>query len=172
MINITLPDGSVRQYPPGVTGMAIAESISSGLARVALGIFVNDQPYDLSRTIDEDAYIRIVRFDDEEGKAIFWHSSAHLMAEAIEALYPGTRFGIGPPVEGGFYYDMDIADGKILTPEDLLAALDTIVQPGDVVLIKGSQNRVRLERAVKALMAHPEDAPNQLVRQESYWLRA
>ena len=117
MINITLPDGSVRQYPPGVTGMAIAESISSGLARVALGIFVNDQPYDLSRTIDEDAYIRIVRFDDEEGKAIFWHSSAHLMAEAIEALYPGTRFGIGPPVEGGFYYDMDLP--RPLSPDDL-----------------------------------------------------
>jgi len=120
MIKIILPDGSVREYPKGVTGREIAESISAGLARVAVGIFVNDEPYDLSRPIDDDAHIRIVRFDDEEGKAIFWHSSAHLMAEAIEAIYPGTKFGIGPPVEGGFYYDMDIAGDHVLTPEDLL----------------------------------------------------
>lgn len=119
MIHITLLDGSVREFHDGVTGMEIAEAISSGLARNVLGIFVNDQPYDLSRTITEDAFIRFVKFDDEEGKAIFWHSSAHLMAEAIEALFPGTKFGIGPPVENGFYYDMDIADGHVLTHEDL-----------------------------------------------------
>ncbi|MCE7934893.1 MAG: threonine--tRNA ligase [Chlorobi bacterium CHB2] len=119
MIHITLLDGSVREFQSGVTGMEIAEAISSGLARNVLGIFVNDQPYDLSRPITEDAFIRFVKFDDEEGKAIFWHSSAHLMAEAIEALFPGTKFGIGPPVENGFYYDMDIANGHTLTPEDL-----------------------------------------------------
>lgn len=83
MIHITLLDGSVREFQSGVTGMEIAEAISSGLARNVLGIFVNDQPYDLSRPITEDAFIRFVKFDDEEGKAIFWHSSAHLMAEAI-----------------------------------------------------------------------------------------
>lgn len=119
MIQITLLDGSVREFQDGVTGMEIAEAISSGLARNVLGIFVNDQPYDLSRPITEDAFIRFVKFDDEEGKAIFWHSSAHLMAEAIEALFPGTKFGIGPPVENGFYYDMDIANGHALTQEDL-----------------------------------------------------
>jgi len=121
MIRITLPDGSSREFEPGVTGREIAQSISQGLAREAVGIFVNDQPYDLSRPIDRDAHIRIVTFADEEGKAIFWHSSAHLMAEAIEALYPGTKFGIGPPIEHGFYYDMDIAGGHMLTPEDLEA---------------------------------------------------
>ncbi len=119
MIHITLPDGSARQYERGSTGMAIAQSISQGLAREAVGIFVNDQPYDLSRPIEEDAHIRIVTFNDGEGKAIFWHSSAHLMAEAVESLYPGTKFGIGPPIENGFYYDMDIAGGHMLTPEDL-----------------------------------------------------
>ncbi|MEO5931821.1 MAG: threonine--tRNA ligase, partial [Candidatus Kapaibacterium sp.] len=119
MIRITLPNGDAREYESGVTGMEIAGSISQGLAREALGIFVNDQPYDLSRPITEDAHIRLVTFNDDEGKAIFWHSSAHLMAEAIEAIYPGTKFGIGPPVENGFYYDMDIAGGHALTPEDL-----------------------------------------------------
>jgi threonyl-tRNA synthetase len=119
MIRITLPDQSVREFPEETTGMEIAQSISQGLARNAVGIFVNDQPYDLSRPITGDAYIRIVTFDDPEGKAIFWHSSAHLMAEAIEAIYPGTKFGIGPPIENGFYYDMDIADDHTLTPEDL-----------------------------------------------------
>ena len=79
--------------------MEIARVDLAGLARDAVGIFVNDKPYDLSRPINEDAHIRIVTFEDEEGKAIFWHSSAHLMAEAIEAIYPGTKFGIGPPIE-------------------------------------------------------------------------
>src|SRR4051812_30317931 len=119
MIRITLPDGSVREYEAGVTGAEIASSISGGLAREAVGIFVNDQPYDLARAITDDAHIRIVTFNDEEGKAIFWHSSAHLMAEAVEAIYPGSKFGIGPPIENGFYYDMDIAGGHMLTPEDL-----------------------------------------------------
>lgn len=119
MIKITLPDGSVREFPAGTTGMEVASAISQGLAREAVGIFVNDVPYDLSRPIEADAAIRIVTFSNEEGKAIFWHSSAHVMAEAIETLYPGTKFGIGPPIEHGFYYDMDIAGGHTLTPEDL-----------------------------------------------------
>jgi threonyl-tRNA synthetase len=119
MIRITLPDGSVREFSDGVTGMEIAQSISAGLARNALGIFVNDEPYDLSRPIGTDAHIRIVTFNEDEGKAIYWHSSAHVMAEAVEALWPGSKFGIGPPIENGFYYDMDIAGGHVLTPEDL-----------------------------------------------------
>jgi threonyl-tRNA synthetase len=119
MIRITLPDGSVREFSEGVTGLEIAQSISAGLARNALGIFVNDEPYDLSRPIAADAHIRIVTFNEDEGKAIYWHSSAHLMAEAVEGLWPGTKFGIGPPIENGFYYDMDIAGGHVMTPEDL-----------------------------------------------------
>lgn len=118
-IKITLPDGSVREYPSGASGAEIAESIHPALAREAVGIIVNDEPYDLSRPIESDAHVAILKFDDEEGKAIFWHSSAHLLAEAVESLYPGTKFGIGPPVDNGFYYDMDIPGEKALTPEDL-----------------------------------------------------
>ena len=118
-ISISLPDGSRREYELGVTGYDIAKSIHPALAREAVGIIVNDEPYDLTREITEDASIRLLKFDDDGGKAIFWHSSAHLMAEAIEAIYPGTKFGIGPPVENGFYYDMEIANGHALTPDDL-----------------------------------------------------
>jgi threonyl-tRNA synthetase len=120
VINITLPDGSVRTYTRGTTGMEIANSISPRLAEAALGLFVNNVPYDLATPIMEDASVRIVQWRDEEGKSIFWHSSAHLMAEAIEAIYPGTRFGIGPPIEQGWYYDMELPEGVKFTPDDLL----------------------------------------------------
>jgi threonyl-tRNA synthetase len=118
-MNIKLPDGSVRQYESGSTGYEIAKSISEGLARVALGIYVNDNPYDLSRPITEDANIKIVTFEQTEGKQIYWHSSAHLMAEALQAIFPGTKFGIGPAIENGFYYDVELPDGYKLTNEDL-----------------------------------------------------
>ncbi|HET6402151.1 MAG TPA: threonine--tRNA ligase [Candidatus Kapabacteria bacterium] len=118
-IHITLPDGTVREYPSGTTGMEIAHSISPRLAEAALGLFVNDTPYDLATPIRHNAHVRIVQWRDDEGKSIFWHSSAHLMAEAIEALYPGTRFGIGPPVANGWYYDMELPQGTKLTPDDL-----------------------------------------------------
>lgn len=117
-IKITLPDGSSREYSNGATGFEIAQSIHPALAREAVGIIVNDEPYDLDRPIETDAHIQILKFDDEEGKAIFWHSSAHILAEAVESLFPGTKFGIGPPVDNGFYYDMDIPD-HTLTPDDL-----------------------------------------------------
>ncbi len=117
---IKFPDGNQREYPEGTTGLEIAQSISQKLAKEALGIFVNGVKYDLSRPIKQDASVRIVTFDDEEGKEIFWHSSAHLMAEAVEQLYPGTKFGVGPAIENGFYYDMDLPDGVKLTNEDLL----------------------------------------------------
>lgn len=116
---IKFPDGNQREYPEGTTGLVIAQSISQKLAKEALGIFVNDVKYDLSRPITNDATVRIVTFDDEEGKEIFWHSSAHLMAEAVEQLYPGTKFGVGPAIENGFYYDMDLPEGVKLTNEDL-----------------------------------------------------
>lgn len=120
-INITLPNGDVRDYPSGVTGMQIATDISEGLARNALGIIVNNVKYDLSRPITEDAKVRIVTFTDEEGREIFWHSTAHLMAEALESLYPGVKFGIGPPIETGFYYDVDLPGDKKLSIDDLPA---------------------------------------------------
>jgi threonyl-tRNA synthetase len=120
-IDITLPDGSIRQYSEGVTGAEIAASISDGLARNALGIFVNDVPYDLSRPIASNANVHIVTFSDAEGKQIFWHSSAHLMAEALESLYPGVKFGIGPSIEAGFYYDIDLPGDQHLSVEDLPA---------------------------------------------------
>ena len=119
MIKLTLPNGDVRQYPVGTTGMDVAKSISDGLARVAVGIIVNEKPYDLSRAIEQDARIRIVTFDNDEGKEIFWHSTAHLMAEALEALYPGVKFGIGPPIEAGFYYDVDLPGDTKLSVDDL-----------------------------------------------------
>ena len=118
-IHITFPDGTVKEFPSGTTGMAIAHSISPRLADAALGLFVNDIPYDLATPIQNDARVRIVQWRDDEGKSIFWHSSAHLMAEAIESLYPGTRFGIGPPVANGWYYDMELPDGMKLSPDDL-----------------------------------------------------
>ncbi len=117
-MKITLPDNTIREYPDGTTGMEIAKSISEGLARNAVGIIVNGKTYDLSRKINENAYIRILTFDDEEGKEIFWHSSAHLMAEAVSKLFPGAKFGVGPSIENGFYYDIDLGDRKI-TIEDL-----------------------------------------------------
>lgn len=109
-VNITLPDGSSRVYPAGVTGLGIAQSISEGLARNALAIEVNGEIRDLARPVDTDAAIRIFTWNDKGGKYAFWHSSAHLLAEALEALYPGVKFGIGPPIENGFYYDVDLGD--------------------------------------------------------------
>jgi threonyl-tRNA synthetase len=99
---ITLPNGDKKEFPNGTTGFDIAMSISEGLAREALGVFVNEKKYDMSRPINEDADVRIVTFNNEEGKEIFWHSSAHLMAEAIQELYPGVKFGIGPSIEMAF----------------------------------------------------------------------
>jgi len=113
MINITLPDNSVRQYPEGVTGLDIARSISDGLARNVLSVSVNGEVWDATRAITTDASIRLFTWNDTEGKATMWHSSAHLMAEAIELLYPGVKFGIGPDIENGFYYDIDFGDQAI-----------------------------------------------------------
>ena len=113
MINITLPDGSVKQYEQGVTPYEIASSISEGLARNVLAANVNNQIVELSRPINEDAEVKLLTWNDEDGKGVFWHSSAHLMAAAIESLYPGVKFGIGPHIENGFYYDIDFMDYSI-----------------------------------------------------------
>jgi threonyl-tRNA synthetase len=118
MINITLPDGSVRQFEKGTSSLGIAKSISEGLARKVLVASVNGQVWDATRPINEDASLKLLTWNDADGKNTFWHSSAHLMAEAVESLFPGTKFWVGPPVENGFYYDMDLGDRKI-SEEDL-----------------------------------------------------
>ena len=118
MINITFPDGSVRQYEKGITAIEIARDLSPRLAAEVLVSQVNGHVYDLQKPIEEDASVRLLKWDDEEGKKTFWHSSSHLMAEALEALYPGVKFGIGPAIETGFYYDVDLGD-KTITEVDL-----------------------------------------------------
>ena len=122
MIKITFPDGSVREYDKGITGLQIAESISPRLAKDVLACGVNGETYDLSRPIVEDAEVVLYKWDDEEGKHAFWHTSAHLLAEALQALYPGIQFGIGPAIEQGFYYDVD--PGTATIKESDLAAIE------------------------------------------------
>jgi len=117
MINITLPDGSVRQYDKGTSAHQIALSISEGLARNVLAAEVDGQVWDANRAIEQDAKVKLLTWNDTSGKATFWHSSAHLMAEALEALYPGTKFGIGPAIETGFYYDVDFGDREFSSDE-------------------------------------------------------
>ncbi|MCA0381366.1 MAG: threonine--tRNA ligase [Bacteroidetes bacterium] len=117
-IQITFPDGAVRQYNAGVSSLDIAKSISEGLARNILAAKVNGEVRDLTRPIEADASIQFLKWDDKDGKSTFWHSSAHLMAEAVESLFPGVKFWVGPPVENGFYYDIDLGGHK-LTEEDL-----------------------------------------------------
>ncbi len=119
MIKITLPDGSIREYEPGVTGHEIALSISEGLARNVLSTKVNGEVWDSGRPILTDATVQLLTWQDTEGKSTFWHSSAHLLAEALEALYPGVKFGIGPPIENGFYYDIDLGEQEF-GEDDLL----------------------------------------------------
>ncbi len=124
MINITFPDGRVGQYQEGVTALEIAKSISEGLARKVLAANVNGSVWDLSRPIKQDAKLQLLTWDDKDGKTTFWHSTAHLMAEAVEALFPGVKFWVGPATENpqGFYYDMDLGDRKL--SENDLAALE------------------------------------------------
>lgn len=122
MINISLPDGAVRQYENGVSAMDIAKSISEGLARKVLAARVNGQVWDITRPIDNDASLQLLTWNDVDGKSTFWHSSAHLMAEALEAVFPGVKLGIGPAIEKGFYYDVDLGDRQIA--EDDLKKLE------------------------------------------------
>ncbi|MFN8114667.1 MAG: threonine--tRNA ligase [Bacteroidia bacterium] len=117
MIKITLPDGSVREYPKGTTSMQVAQSISEGLARNVLSAKVNGEVIDANRSINQDSTLSLLTWNDAEGKNTLWHSSAHLLAEALEALYPGVKFWVGPPLENGFYYDVDL-NGQTLTPAD------------------------------------------------------
>ncbi len=119
MITITFPDGSAREYESGISGLEVAESISPRLAKEVYAATINGEVRDLSRPINENASVRFHKWDDGEAKHAFWHSSAHLMAEALEAVFPGIKFGIGPAIENGFYYDVDPGEGKVITEADL-----------------------------------------------------
>jgi threonyl-tRNA synthetase len=117
-MNVTFPDGAIKNFEAGTTSLEIAKSISEGLARKAIAAEVNDSVYDMTRPINEDATIKFLTWDDEKGKATFWHSSAHLMAEAVEATFPGVKFWVGPAIERGFYYDIDLGD-NVITESDM-----------------------------------------------------
>jgi threonyl-tRNA synthetase len=141
MIKITFPDGSVREYNEGVTGLQIAESISARLAQDVLACGVNGETYDLSRPINEDASVVLYKWDDEQGKHAFWHTSAHLLAEALQELYPGIQFGIGPAIENGFYYDVD--PGEAVIKEGDLPAIEAKMAE----LVAKKENLVRRDIA-------------------------
>ena len=117
MIKITLPDGSIRDYEKGITAMQVATSISEGLARNVLAAKLNSIVVDANTSINENSTLSLLTWNDDEGKNTLWHSSAHLLAEALEALYPNVKFWVGPPLEAGFYYDVDL-NGEVLTPSD------------------------------------------------------
>lgn len=146
-INITLPDGSVKQLPKGSTAYDLAMEISEGLARNVLAAKVNGVVMDASRSINEDATVQLFTWNDTEGKAAMWHSSAHLMAEAVEQLYPGVKFGIGPDIENGFYYDIDFMDYTI-SESDLVNIENRMLE-----LAKEKQSLVRKEVSKKEALA-------------------
>lgn len=127
MINVTFPDGSVRQFNKGITGLEIAKSLSSRLAQEVLAASVNGKVYDLLRPIEEDCSIKLHKWEDQEAKQTFWHSSSHLMAEALQSLFPGIKFGIGPSIETGFYYDVDLGE-KTITEADLKKIEDKMIE--------------------------------------------
>src|SRR5665811_832796 len=119
MIKITFPDGSTREYKKGISSLEIAEQISPRLAKEVYAATVNGEIWDLTRPVNTDATLKLHKWEDDAAKHAFWHSSAHLMAEALESLYPGMKFGIGPAIENGFYYDVDPGEGKVITEADL-----------------------------------------------------
>ncbi len=139
MINITLPDNSVRQYEKGITALEIARSISEGLARNVLSAEVNGEVIDATRPIENDSSVKLLTWRDDKGKATMWHSSAHLMAETIEHLYPGARFGIGPDIENGFYYDIDLGD-RVISENDFKKIEDKMLE-----FAREKQNYIRKE---------------------------
>ena len=118
MVKITFPDGSVREYENGVTGLQIAESISPALARDVVSCGINGETTELNRPINSDAAIELYKFDDDQGKHTFWHTSAHLLAEALQELYPGIQFGFGPAIETGFFYDVMPPKGTAISEND------------------------------------------------------
>ncbi len=138
MIKITFPDKSVREFKDGTTGYEIAQSIGAMLAKDVLSISVNNELWDITRPINSDSEVKLHKWDDSEGKHAFWHSSAHLMAEALQELFPGTKFGIGPAIENGFYYDIEPGNGKVITEVDLQAIEKKMIE---LARLKSSYNR-------------------------------
>ena len=155
MINITFPDGSVKPFENGVTAYEIAQSISPRLAAEVLAASVNGEIYDLTRPITADAEIKLHKWEDEEAKHVFWHSSSHLMAEALESLYPGVKFGIGPAIENGFYYDVDLA-GATITDADLPKIEKKMLE-----LAQGKEDFKRIEVSKADAMKHFEEKGDQ-----------
>ena len=162
MIKITFPDGSVREYAAGVTGMEIAESISSRLAQEVLACSVNGVTVELNRPITEDAEFRLFKWEDPEGKHAFWHTSSHLMAEAIQELWPGTQFGIGPAIEQGFYYDVMPPEGVVISESDFARIEQKMME-----LQQRKENLVRSEisksDALKFFADHGQNYKNELI---------
>ncbi len=155
MINITFPDGSVKPFESGITAYEIAQSISPRLAAEVLAASVNGEIYDLMRPITADAEIKLHKWEDEEAKHVFWHSSSHLMAEALESLYPGVKFGIGPAIENGFYYDVDLG-GATLTEADLPKIEKKMLE-----LAQGKEDFKRIEVSKADAMKHFEEKGDQ-----------
>ena len=155
MINITFPDGSARPFVEGITAYEIAESISPRLAAEVLAAEVNGTVVDLTRPIREDAAVRLLKWEDDEAKHVFWHSSSHLMAEALEAIYPGVKFGIGPAIENGFYYDVDLG-GRTITDADLPAVEKKMLE-----LAHGKEDFKRIEVPKAEAMAHFKEKGDQ-----------
>ena len=141
-IQITLPDGSVKDYPKGTTGLEVAAGISEGLARNVLAAKVNGEVRDAQRPIEQDATVQLLTWNDQEGRSTFWHSSAHLLAEALEALYPGVKLGIGPSIETGFYYDVDFGD-RDFTAEDLAKVESKMTE---LARLKSTYNRKEISK--------------------------
>ena len=162
MIKITFPDGNVREYEAGVTGLQIAENISSRLAQDVLAVGVNGETTELNRPINEDAAVTLYKWEDKEGKHAFWHTSAHLMAEALQELYPGMQFGIGPAIENGFYYDVMPAEGVTLREGDFKAIEDKMLELAhkkeDVVRASISK-----QDALKWFGEHGQNYKNELI---------
>ncbi len=155
MIKITFPDGSVKPFVPGVTAYEIAESISPRLAAEVLAASVNGTTVDLTRPIFEDSEVKLLKWEDDEAKKVFWHSSSHLMAEALEALYPGVKFGIGPAIDNGFYYDVDLG-GKTITDADLPAVEKKMLE-----LARGKEDFKRIEVSKADAMEHFKEKGDQ-----------
>ena len=131
MIKVTFPDGNTREYQEGTTGMDIALSISQRLAQDVLAVEVDNVVCDLSLPLNKDCSVRLLKWEDEGGKHAFWHTSSHLMAEALQELYPGIQFGIGPAIENGFYYDVYPADGQVIKESDLPAIEAKMKEQGE-----------------------------------------
>lgn len=148
MVKITFPDGSVREYEQGVTGLQIAESISPALARNVVSCGVNGETVELNRPINEDANVELYKFEDEQGKHTFWHTSAHLLAEALQELYPGIQFGFGPAVESGFFYDVMPAEGQVISENDFAK-----IEAKMMELVKKNEPVVRKEVAKAEALA-------------------